>query len=246
MDQTERQKEILSFIFSGECTNVKDLSRHIYASPATIRRDLHCLEEAELIRLSYGNIIPLTKEPTGPWAFRINEAKNAKRKIAKYAAEMIPANSTVILDASSSALYIAEYLSPNLNLTVFTNCMKTAIQLCEHNITIYYIGGKVVNRNFVTTGSWAEEAVASINADYFFFSSKNLGYDGLITAESEDGARMRKLMIKHSANQFFLCNAEKIGRKSTFALCSASDITGVISDADLSAIPNINAIHVPG
>ena len=245
MDQTERQKEILSLVLSGRCANVKDLSQHIYASPATIRRDLHCLEEAELIRLAYGNIIPLTKVPSGPWAFRVNEAKNAKMKIAKCAAEMIPANSTVILDSSSSAMYIAEYLSPDLNLTVFTNCMKTAIQLCERNIAIFYIGGKVINKNFVTTGTWAEEGIASIYADFLFFSSKRLSSGGLITGESEEGTKMRKLMINHAANQYFLCNSEKIGNKSTFTLCSASDITGVISDADLSYIPNINSIRVP-
>lgn len=244
MTQTERQNEILDLILREKCSNVKELSAAVYASPATIRRDLHTLENRGLVRLQYGNVIPLSEKPRElPLAFRQNQAKKSKQRIAQFAANMIPPNASVLLDASSSALYLADYLQPDFNITVFTNCLKTVIKLCEKNISVYCIGGKIDNKNFVTSGSWTEDNVNSIHVDYLFFSSKAIDDNGLISGDSESGIRMRRLMIEHSSKQYFLCDAEKKGRKSTFSLCNASEITGVITDGDFSEIPDINTIR---
>lgn len=246
MNQSDRQAEILNLVLHEKCSNVKELCNAIYASPATIRRDLHVLEQKGLIRLSYGNIIPLSELPREhPLAFRENQSKEAKRNIARYAASIITPNSSIMLDASSSALCMADYIEPESEITVFTNCIKTATKLCEKNVSVYIIGGKINNKNLVTDGSWTEESVSSIHVDYFFFSSNAINENGDISGLSESGVYMRRHMISHSAKQYFLCNSEKVGRKSTFLLCNARDLTGVITDADLSHIPDINILRVP-
>jgi DeoR family L-fucose operon activator len=244
--KAERQEEILDLILRDKCSNVKELTSVVYASPATIRRDLRELESKGLVRLQYGNIIPLAEARKElPLAFRENQSKESKRNIARFAASLIAPNSSVMLDASSSALYMADYIQPDAEITVFTNCIKTAIKLCENNVTVYIMGGKIHNRNFVTSGSWTETNVESIYVDYCFFSSKALDTNGDISGESESGVNMRRCMIERASKQYFLCNYEKVGKKSTFLLCNASKLTGVIVDGDLSDMPNINAIRVP-
>lgn len=245
MNRNDRQNQILDLIQREKCSSVKELCAAVYASPATIRRDLHAMEEEGLIRLLYGNIIPLTEKPTElPLAFRENQAKESKRMIAKYAAEMIAPNSTVLLDASSSATYMADYIHPDRGITIFTNCIKSAVKLCENGVTVYLIGGKINYRNLVTSGTWTDESIQSILVDYFFFSSHSLGTDGMISGPSESGTQMRKQMLKRAKQQYFLCNGEKVGTASTFTLAHVGEITGVISDADLSFLPNIHCIQV--
>lgn len=245
MNRNDRQNQILDLIQREKCSSVKELCSAVYASPATIRRDLHAMEEEGLIRLLYGNIIPLTEKPTElPLAFRENQAKESKRAIARHAADMIAPNSTIMLDSSSSATYMADYISPDKGITVFTNCLKSAVKLCENGVTVYLIGGKINYRNMVTSGTWTDESIQSINVDYFFFSSHSLSRDGMISGPSESGTKMRKMMLKQAKQQYFLCNGEKVDSVSTFRLAHVHEITGVISDADLSFIPDIRCIQV--
>lgn len=246
MTAPDRQTEILNLIFTQKCTNVKELCSVVYASPATIRRDLRVLESKGYVRLQYGNIIPLSELPQElSLALRENQAKESKRSIARYAASLITPNANIILDSSSSALLMADYIPTESGITVFTNCIKAAVRLCERNITVYLIGGKIDNKNFCADGAWTEEAVRSIHADYFFFSSKAMDEAGNISGQSEPGVYIRRQMLAHSAKQYFLCNSEKVGKKTTFLLCNASELTGIITEKEILEIPGVNVLRVP-
>lgn len=247
MTSSDRQAEILNLILTQKCTNVKELCAAVYASPATVRRDLRVLEDKGYVRLQYGNIIPLAEVPRElSLALRQNQAKASKRVIAQYAASLITPNANVILDSSSSALLMADYIPADAGITVFTNCIKAAIRLCERNITVYLIGGKIDNRNFCADGAWTEAAVRSLHVDFFFFSSKAMDMDGNISGQSDPGVHIRRQMLAHSAKQYFLCNSEKVGKKSTFLLCNASQLTGIITEREIPEIPGVTVLRVPG
>ena len=245
MTQTERQETIYSIILEKEYCNVKELCTLVYASPATIRRDLHTLERKGLIRLQYGNIT-LATAPEGnlPLALRTNQERDAKRLIARYAANMIPANATVFLDSSSSALYMADYVRPGRSITVFTNCISTAMKLSENKVEVHLMGGCLSDSQFVTEGPWTLENIMSLNTDYLFFSSRYLDDQGNITARTLPGAQLRQYMIEHSKKQYFLCTSEKLNKTATYHLCRVQNLTGVISDTDLSHIPDVRFFNV--
>ena len=246
MTSADRQEEVLNLILTQKCSNVKELCAAVYASPATIRRDLRVLENKGFVRLQYGNIIPLVELPSAlSLALRQNQAKESKRIIARYAASLITPNANVILDSSSSALLMADYIPADAGITVFTNCIKAAVKLCERNIAVYLIGGKIDNQNFCADGSWTEDAVRSIHVDFFFFSSKAMDCDGNISGQSEQGVHIRRQMLNHSAKQYFLCSSEKIGKKSTFTLCNASRLTGLITEKEIPEITGVNVLLVP-
>lgn len=245
MNLAERQTEILELIKSGKCSSVKELCTQLYASPATIRRDLRTLEKNGAVHLSYGNVILSSVEERAlPLTFRAAQSKESKRKIAQYAASLIEPNTSVLLDSSSTAMNIADYIPANLGISVFTNCIKTAVRLCENGVDVYILGGKMDPKNYITRGAWSLDNIEAINVDYLFFSAQTLDNTGLISGVSEPGIHQKKLMISHAQKQYFLCTSEKLGKKSTFTLCRTCDITGVIADTDISFIPNTNGINV--
>jgi DeoR/GlpR family transcriptional regulator of sugar metabolism len=245
MDIENRQAEILELIQQEKCTSVKELCSMIYASDATIRRDLHALEQKGLIQLLYGNIIPLTEKPQVlPLAFREHQAKSSKRALACYAASLIQPNTSVLLDSSSSAMYIADFLNPEHGITVFTNCIKTAIRLYEKDIRVFLLGGLIDTKSLMTSSAWTLDTIRMVNADYLFFSAQSLSAEGYIAGVSDTGVQIRQYMIRQAEKQYFLCNEEKIGKTSTFMLCKASDITGVITNTDLSHIPDVNFVNI--
>lgn len=245
MNIKNRQEEILHLIQQEKCTSVKELCSMIYASDATVRRDLHALEQEGLIQLLHGSIIPLTEKPRVlPLAFREHQAKASKRALARYAASLISPNTSVLLDSSSSAMYIADYINPEHGIIVFTNCLKTAICLYERNIKFFLIGGLIDTKSLMTSSAWTLDTIRTINADYLFFSAQSLTADGRIAGVSDIGVQIRQYMIRQARQQYFLCNAEKIGTTSTFTLCNTSDITGVITNTDIAYIPNTHFINI--
>lgn len=154
-------------------------------------------------------------------------------------------DANIILDSSSSALLMVDYIPADSGITVFTNCIKAAVRLCERNITVYLIGGKIDNQNFCADGAWTEDAVRSIHVDYFFFSSKAIDMAGNISGQSEPGVHISRQMLSHSAKQYFLCSSEKVGKTTTFHLCNAKELTGIITEKEIPEIPGASIIIVP-
>lgn len=245
MNIENRQAQILDLIQREKCSSVKELCSAVHFSDATIRRDLHVLEQKGLIQLLYGNIILLTKKPRDlPLTFRENQAKASKRALARCAVNLIQPNTSIMLDSSSSAMYMADYINPDHGITVFTNCIKTAVRLYERNIRCFLIGGQIDTKSLVTSSAWTLDIIRTIHADCLFFSAQSLNADGCISGESDFGVQVRQHMIQHSSRQYFLCNEEKIGTTSTFHLCRSSEITSVITNADISFIPDTSFINI--
>ena len=241
MAKAIRQEEILRFLQTKQYVSVQELCRAVYASPATVRRDLKALEAENRVRLFHGGAtLAGPDEKEVPLAIRESENTKKKLAIAQRAVELLPHGASVLLDSSSTALYAAHCLNPEQNLTVFTNCLRTAVLLCERKISAYCIGGSVNRLSLSTSGSLAEADVRLVQADYLFFSSQGLDLDGTITDYSEADTALRRLMIRHAGKRYFLCDSDKVGKRMLFTVGQASEMDGVISDADLSAIPHIH------
>ena len=112
----ERKKQILDFLRQqGRFVTVEELCENLYASGATIRRDLKELEESRLIRRARGGAILLESSTSeDPLAFR--ETQNAMKKqiIAESACKYIRDGMTLFLDSSSTVFLLARILSKDL------------------------------------------------------------------------------------------------------------------------------------
>lgn len=245
MQKAARQRDILTLLKERQCSNVRDICREIYASPATVRRDLREMEQAGLLRTFHGGVMPV--EDRGkevPLLVREQEGKDAKRRIACAAAALIPFGASVLMDASSTAMYMAGFMDPEREITVFTNGLRTAAALCERRIRTYCLGGEVGPLSMVTTGSLAEAGLSMIHVDMLFFSSQAMNMQGMITDNSERESQLRREMIRHARQSYFLCHSEKVGRQMLYTVGQAGELAGVLSDGDLSGIPGVRGILI--
>lgn len=245
MLKSNRLEEIMRYLQRKQCTNVQEICNEIYASPATVRRDLRLLESQGFVRLFYGGVmLSHNDEKDVPLSIREYESKKKKILIARKAAAMIPPGASVMLDASSTAMYIADYIEANKDITVFTNCLRTATTLCERQIRTYCIGGRIGRLALVTTGAFAEQEIGMLNVDILFFSSQGLDKSGTITDNSEEETHLRRMMVAQAQKSYFLCHSDKMGKQFLFSVCNADQVDGVISDGDLSCLPGVNHIAV--
>jgi len=231
MIKKERQHSILDIIKERKYCTVHFLSKRLFVTPITIRRDLTEMEAAGLITRCYGGAtIPEYENREVPFELRNRSNYSTKEKLAKKASALIQEGDVVFLDASSTVSHITEHLTPEQNVTVITNSTFIAEKLKEKHIRCYLTGGMPVENSHAMVGSIAERTLSEIYANICFFSAQGIDEKGNISDQSEWESSLRRLMIQNSQKQYFLFDGSKYNKRFAFKICSAKEISGIITD----------------
>src|SRR5262245_20319512 len=112
--KVDRRTAIREHLYRNGPTGITELAVATDASVATVRRDLHWLEQAGLIMRTHGSA-RIADATTMEVAFRVRETQNiaAKRAIASAVASLISPNSSVFMDAGTTVLQFARHLRLN-------------------------------------------------------------------------------------------------------------------------------------
>lgn len=234
MAQMERRETILELLRKHGTMSVRDLSTMIYASEASVRRDVAALEEAGMVQRTYGSVMITSVENTViPLAIRDSAHSAQKEMLARKAAHMVEDGDTIILDASSTVRRMVKYLSGRKKLTIITNNDRIFEEMTNSSAQIYCTGGEYVRRNHAFVGPAAENFVRSIWADKMFFSSQGVSVDGDVSDFSELETSLRRVMLERAQQKICLVDSSKIGRKCVFHLCGREQIDEYLCDSAL-------------
>lgn len=230
-----QEKEFLQLLQSRQYATIEELSKKLFISPSTVRRKLDALEKKGLVTRTHGGVRINDESNFSPsFTFRIHQNSLEKKKIALSAMKLIHDGDLIFLDGTTSAFFIAEYLSEFENIRVITNGIDTLSLLSKNKVTAYSTGGFVQEENrSVLVGRYAEQMVENFHADIVFFSAQSVSANGEIYDCFEEENFIRKAMIKNSKKKVFLCDSTKFDRTSPFYLCSLGDIDYVISNDPL-------------
>ena len=149
---------------------VKELAENLDVVPITVRRDLEVLEQKNMLTRIHGGAVA-NPEPMVLRPLDVKETINheAKLKIGARAAAMIEHGETIILDEGSTCIEIARALRNHRDVTVVTNGVKVAYELCAYaNITTILIGGVCGQHNYVAYGHETISSFAKIRAHKYF------------------------------------------------------------------------------
>lgn len=230
---TEREQRILEILLKEKKVSVKDLSKRLFTSEPSIRRDLVSLENQHLLKRIYGGAILEENDTTRhriPFILREMDQQQEKIRIAQRAASFINDGTVIFLDASSSAYNMIPYLSSKKDLTIITNGVKALMNLSETHIRTVSTGGVLLNSSYALVGDESYKTIDRYNADFFFFSCRGLSDDGELTDISEQEDYVRTRMIERSKSSYLLCNSNKISTKYFHHLCHVSQLNGIISE----------------
>lgn len=235
MFKAERQEEILHILHEKQHCSVEDLARQLFASPATIRRDLLAMEQNGLLKKSYGGVSLPDSTASQPQSFerRQQENRSVKAALARRAAAMIHDGDTVLLDSSSTVLEMVPHLAVMKNITIVTNSLRAADALQKLRVRVYCTGGLCVDDSTTLGGSLTESALRSFNTDILFFSSRGISDTGMISDSSDITTQTRRVMMRQAARSVLLCDSSKLGHKYLFSLCHVSEVDTVLCDQPL-------------
>ena len=234
MIQYERQQHILQILQSRGTASVRDLSGAVFASEASVRRDIEVLEHQGYVKRIYGGVMLSRHENSViPLDLRDPEHSAIKDQLAQRAAALIPDGATILLDASSTTRRIIRHLSHRHDLKIITNNLRLLHEAQGLNAQLYGTGGAYNPSNHAFVGPAAEAYVRGISADILFFSSQGITEEGEITDVSEEETSLRRVMLSRAQRRVFLCDSSKLGIHRVFTLCTRHDVTDILCDVPL-------------
>lgn len=227
----ERLYKIVQLVNERGSIRVTELSELCSVTEETIRRDLDKLESESKLLRSHGGAVSI-KDFQAETPFMERETMNAeqKRRIAQEAIKHIELNDRIILDASSTAWYMAQIL-PDIPLTVLTNSIKVALELSsKEKIQVISTGGLLTPRSLSYIGPLAERSLDLYHVEKAFISVKGIHVQKGVSESNEWQALIKQKMISIADEVYLLADFSKFGQQS-FAHVSGWDrITHVVTD----------------
>lgn len=231
----ERRNRIMSLLNDSKSILVQSAAEAFGVTEETIRRDLKVLEAQGLLVRTHGGAV-LSDNSKTEVSLEVRQAINipGKDAIAKKASELINDGDTIILDASTSSLFLARHIKYKKGLTVITNAEKIVLELsgCE-DMTIISTGGILRNKSLSYVGRIAENSLNNYYADKLFMSCKGFSAETGLTDSNEQESDIRKLMMKCSKKVIFLCDNTKFDKVGYVTTARLEDINIMITDTAL-------------
>lgn len=228
----ERQHRIAEYLQKVEFAALEEISGQVGASVSTIRRDLAVLEGTGNIQRTHGGarvVNPRTDEFT--FTARDTHQLAEKEAIGRAAAELIPVNQSVIIDAGTTVYHVARHLESKAP-QIITNSLPVANLFASANrVEVVVSGGVIYPRLGVLVGPLAVESFKKIHADIAIMSAGGISLEG-VTNSHGLLIDIQRAMINAAQKVIFCFDHTKLGRKSVSPLCELDCIDAIVTDAD--------------
>lgn len=233
-----REQEIAEFVAERGSVPFSELCERFSVSSATMRRDLVRLEEAGLIERSHGSARPGMAQGSLPNSLtkRMGRLEGEKAAIGKEALGLVSEGDSVVIDASTTCLRLAEALaSSDVGVTVITNYFDAALALCEAtNVRMLFVGGNVAGNYHSTTGGIAEGMAKSIQADVAFIGTDAIDPERGLTNNRIDIIPYKQLVIRNARRVVCLADHTKLSNVAVMQVAPLDDIDLFITDFGVS------------
>jgi DeoR/GlpR family transcriptional regulator of sugar metabolism len=239
MSSFRRQEEIVRLARTTSLTSVDELAARFSVSPSTIRRDLAKLQSLGRLARTFGGAMAIRPLPEDPLRKRVQEALDAKRAIARWAAQQIRPGETVVLDAGSTVAALAHELRLARDLTVATTSLGVLQELSGTEfIHVECLGGTLRHLSEGLVGPLAEVALERMTFDRAFLGGDGItAEDGICEADLQQ-ARLKELMASHAGQTYVLAHAAKLGQRPFHAWARLPRSWTLVTDdsADAAAL----------
>ncbi|MBQ7294326.1 MAG: DeoR/GlpR transcriptional regulator [Clostridia bacterium] len=230
----ERRGEILQKLMIDGKVVVNELAEKYEVTEETIRRDLEKLESEGYAKKTYGGAVRndnMTSEL--PYTVRKQTNVSGKRYIAEIIGSLISDGDSLLLDSSSTALFMIKSISAKHNLTLVTNSVEVLLEVPQgHDWNIVSTGGMYRSESMSFFGAAAEEVVEKYFADYAVLSCKGIDPEKGITDTRETFANLKKVFIKSAKKVILAVDHTKFNKISFVRLSDFDGIDVIVTDVE--------------
>ncbi len=199
------------------------------ASEDTIRRDLHELENANLLTKVHGGAI--SKSIQFSLENQIFYSQPEKTIIAEKAVTLLKNGMTILLSGGTTIIQMIKTLPPDLDATFITMSLPSALCLLQHpKCEVIFVGNKILKNARMAVGAAAVDAVNQINADLCFLGTNSIDAVQGITDLEWEIIEIKKAMVAQSKKVVSLCISEKLNSVQKLKVCPLSALDYLITE----------------
>lgn len=223
MELNERQKKIFDLVCDNKKITTSELSKTLFVTEMTIRRDLNEMENAGYIKRYRGGAMSLSKDDSFPVIQRMLVDEDEKIFLAKKAQVFLKDNISVFIDSSSTTQFLIPYIKKFKNIKMITNSISALTIASKFNIPVFLIGGEYSEHEMCCYGHNAEKTAEKFNVDLAFVSTLGITHDGIITDSAIEIISVKERIIANAKHTVFLFEEAKIGKKGLYNVCTKDD-----------------------
>lgn len=231
-----RRDQILAIVQKKQSATVGELSGLLQVSQVTVRQDLNRLaSDGLLVRTRGGALAADRASREGTFAARVRANAESKQRIGEAAAALVQPRDSIILDASTTALYVARALMRRQDLhdlTITTNGLHTALELANRpDITTILTGGIVRATAVSVIGAMVWDGLSKINASKGFFGARGISVEQGLTDVNLQEANVKKNMVERCQQVIAVAVGGKFGEIGLTSFASIDQVHQIITDA---------------
>ena len=230
-----RRDKILSVLQTKHSASVGELSKACKVSEVTIRQDLQRMARDGLLARTRGGAT-LTDRANRELNFSARDHLNAdaKQRIGALSATLVNSGDSIIVDASTTALYVIRAIMRRAelhDLTIITNGIQTALELVNRpDITTVLTGGILRMASISLVGAIGWEVLGKINANKGFFGTRGISIEAGLTDVNMLEANTKKAMVERCQEVIAVADASKFGETSLVSFASIDKVARIITD----------------
>ncbi|MCP4166424.1 MAG: substrate-binding domain-containing protein [Chloroflexi bacterium] len=239
MTTFERRQRILTLLDKQSVVKVVTLAEQFDVSEGTVRNDLAALEDEQRLKRVRGGATIVEYTPALITA-RLDQKAiinvDAKRRIARWAADMVADGDAIAMDASSTVQHMIPYLQQYRRLTIITNGLETATLLAESTPhTIILVGGMIGANPHSVTGLLGAGMLESLHIRIAFVSGVGFTLEQGLTEYDLAEAELKIALVENASQIVALIDSTKFG-KVGFAPClEVGSLTNLVTDSKASS-----------
>ncbi|MBQ9117065.1 MAG: DeoR/GlpR transcriptional regulator [Clostridia bacterium] len=229
----ERRNAISELLAARGKVIVSELAKEFSVTEETIRRDLDKLEKEGIATKTYGGAVSGNSSVTDvPYRVRLGVNVDKKKAIAEKVATLIKDGQRIMLDASSTAIYVTRAIKNKSNITVITNSVEILLELADKSDwTVFSTGGVLKEGALSLTGSSAERMIRGYHVDIAVCSCKGIDVKFGITDSNEKDAQIKQAVFASADRRVLALDSDKFDRKSFVKVCEISEVDTVVTDS---------------
>ena len=228
----ERKNEILSKLRTEQRVLVSELAAHYGVTEETIRRDLDKLEKEGHATKTYGGAIWGNSTKTDlSYTIRNKTNVDAKNAIAEIVRVMVDDGDHIMLDDSSTCLYIAKQLKEKKNLTVITNSVEIVTELADvEGWTILSTGGRLKPDSLAFVGQQVQTILSNYHVDKTFLSCKGMDANAGVTDSSDAQALCKQAMMRAAKRSILCLDSSKFDKISFITITPLDGLQAIVTN----------------
>jgi len=233
----ERRQSLLEILRKQPGLRVPELANALSVSEGTVRNDLNALEKEDRLKRVHGGAV--LNDPSqfqkNSFVRRYKNNVAAKLAIVRETAILVADGDSILLDASSTAYYLARELSGRNKLRVMTNGFEVARELAQNTSnTVILIGGVVNNDSSSVTGLLSEQIIADMHIEKAFFSCSGFSIERGMTEVHFEEAQLKRKAIESSKQVFAIIDSSKFGKEDLTPFARPIQITHLFTDSSIT------------